>query len=383
MPECRVCQADLAAPVFRSTGATSVTSMCELVPRETTVYYCTACGHLQTEALNDLGIYYDEHYRISLASDDEDQLYQVDANSRTFRTDHQANTLLRKVNIPAGALVLDFGCAKGTTMKRVVSNRPDIVPHLFDVSAMYTPYWESFAQLENCATYKPKPAWLGRFDLVTSFFVLEHVADLRQELATIHALLREGGRFYCIVPDVLANIADFVVVDHISHFSEASLTRALQLSGFTLVEVDRAAHIGAIVAISRKSEPSHSAGTAPYPHSEQADEVSSIAMYWNGFADRVRQFEDASPNESAAIYGSGFYGTFIASCLRDVKQIWCFMDQSPFQQGKTILDRPVVSPDDLPNDVRRVYVGLNPSYARTEIERVESLRNRKLEYFYL
>ena len=51
--------------------------------------------------------------------------------------------------------------------------------------------------------------------------------------------------------------------------------------------------------------------------------VHEMAAYWNEFGDRVSAFEKAGSG-AAAIYGSGFYGTFIHASLEQPEAVVCF-----------------------------------------------------------
>src|ERR1043165_2226642 len=120
MPDaCLVCASPLGAPLFVSPGAWSITSLCEVRQQPSAVFFCRVCGHLQTPPMADAAAYYDAQYRILIDSDEEDQLYQVVDGRPRFRLDHQAEPLRRKLPLPQGAAILDYGCAKGGTLKRV------------------------------------------------------------------------------------------------------------------------------------------------------------------------------------------------------------------------------------------------------------------------
>lgn len=380
---CNVCQQPLGAPLYQSARAVSITSLCEVRPERTTVSFCAACGHLQTEALPDLGAYYDRDYQILINSEEEDQLYAVVAGRKVFRTEHQVGTLLAKAPPPARARVLDYGCAKSSTLRRVCELRPDIEPHVFDVSDRYQPYWNRFVRPEHCALYTPKPEWAGRFHLVTSFFALEHVADPRALTRTVATLLQPGGCFYCIVPNVYTNTADFVVADHVNHFSATSLRRLMHESGLEITSLDDQAHSSAWVLVATKP------GT-PSTRPTDRDEVAALdrqarelAAYWQGFAERVRAFETGQAHAGkVAIYGSGFYGTFIAACLAHPERVACFLDQNPHRQRQRLLDQPILPPEQLPANVSVIYVGLNPRVARAGIQSVTAWQNLSHQYFY-
>ena len=94
-----------------------------------------------------------------------------------------------------------------------------------------------------------------------------------------------------------------------------------------------------------------------------------MAAYWNEFGDRVSAFEKAGSG-AAAIYGSGFYGTFIHASLAEPDAVNCFLDQNPHRQKQTLLGKPILAPETLPDSVERLYAGLNPRVARDELAAV-------------
>jgi FlaA1/EpsC-like NDP-sugar epimerase len=110
------------------------------------------------------------------------------------------------------------------------------------------------------------------------------------------------------------------------------------------------------------AEKSDSDGIVPVTNSV-ADAVNSMADYWREFGSRVREFEKANGGE-VAIYGSGFYGTFMHFSLERPEAVACFLDQNPHRQKQTLLEKPILAPEALPETVRRLYVGLNPRVAR-------------------
>ncbi len=379
---CNVCGDLLRRPLYRSPEPRSLTSLCETWPGETIVYRCDECGHLQTNELPGIDKYYDHEYNILVESVDDDQIYRVINGVPVFRTDHQVATLMEKVHLRNGALVLDYGCAKGAGLRKLCGIRPDVVPHLFDVSSNYLPFWRQFAVPANWATYTPRPEWNGRFDLVTSFYALEHMADPASVLRVVRTLLAPNGVFYGVVPNVRANAADFVVADHVNHFTRTSLLRLFFETGFEVADIDDTAHDGALVfsAVEMGSR----SGDPPRPPKVESSEIQRLAEYWMSVADKVRAFEESAVREGrCAIYGSGFYGTFIASCLRDVERVECFVDQNPHRQGRRLLDRPIVAPQALPEGIGAVYVGLNPREARQSIAEVNAWSGRSLRYFFL
>jgi hypothetical protein len=376
---CNICNAALGAPLFEAGSDQALTSLCELRPGRTRVWECAQCTHLCGEALPDTGAYYETDYRILLDHDDEDQIYETRGADIVYRTDHQVATLLHKVELTAGARLLDYGCAKASTPRRLLASRSDIEVHLFDVSAMYREHWLRFTSPERCAIHQTPPNWQHRFDIITSFFALEHIPAPQATVEHVASLLRDDGVFYGIVPDTFGNVADFVVIDHVNHFTARSLHVLLTNAGFVDVRIDADAHRGALVFTARKNGVPSRAPDAAAIRQRSRD----LAAYWAGLDARIRASESASGQEPAAIYGSGFYGAYIASVLHAPERVLCFLDSSPYQQGKTLFDRPVLAPPRLPEQVRVLYIGLNPKIARKVVSEMDWLAKRQLKLVFL
>lgn len=377
---CNVCNHKFDEPVYESPRNISVTSNTEILAIPTRVYWCGNCGHLMTPPLENLDSYYDTGYNILTENDDEDQLYESVNGQRTFRADFQLDTLIKKVAIPGGGSVLDFGSGKGTTLRRLALRRPDIGYSLFEVSAAYIPFWEKFATPDQWATYNLPEKWNKRFDLVISFYVLEHVSEVRELVRNVARVLKSDGLFYFIVPNVYANIGDFVVVDHVNHFSEHSLRYLLETNGLSVVEIDDKTHDSAFIVIAQKKLHLPHQSLVPQRLLEQ---VAQLSAYWRDAIERVNTFEAQYSDKPAAIYGAGFYGTYIATCLSDLSHVQYFIDQNPHKKNQMIMDKPIILPDELPQTIQTIYVGLNPRKAHMTIQSIAGWAKYDHTYFFL
>lgn len=380
---CNVCDSLLASPIYESADNCSITTMNKLIEGKTQVYLCKTCGHLQTTELPNLTKYYAEEYEINTSSEEEDQLYKVVDGEAVYRADHQASVLLQKSVLKDGQRVLDYGCAKSPTLKKVAGSHPGIKVFLFDVTDRYIPFWETFPQKVEWSTHTPNPNWFGTMDVVLSFYALEHIADLTQGLNNIKALLKVGGLFYFVVPNVYRNVADFVVADHVNHFSKGSLVHLLERHGFDDIQVDGESHDAAFVVMARMGASPKAQLSDARPSDEVLSSVRKMADYWQGISVRIREYETQSGNDAVAIYGAGFYGNFIASSMTSPDRIACFVDRNLHLQGKDRDGRPIFSPEKMPHNVKHVFVGLNPQIAQANIEAIQDWHERGLSYFYL
>ena len=375
MKTCCICDEPLGGPVYESVKPISITSLCQVLEGNTRVWHCDFCGHTQTDPLPSLEKFYAEDYHILINSEEEDQLYSISDGKEIYRTEHQVFTYLDKYKIPENAKILDYGCGKASTLKALCTERADIMPYVFDVGEQYRPFWDDFVPRENQAVNETPEAWQGVFNGVISFFALEHVADPKAFLEGVHRLLCDGGMVYFLVPNLYANTADLVVCDHVNHFSESSLRCLLAMTGFEVKQIDPDAHNSAWVVLAKKSD--------VYKRVEKegsvVDEVRGISDYWIAFGEYVRRFERTTEADSA-IYGSGFYGTFIYTSLKQADSMICFIDQNPHRQKHTLMGKPIIAPDNLPDSVERIYVGLNPVVARDVFDAIQW--GRDINVFY-
>ncbi|SFS05895.1 Methyltransferase domain-containing protein [Dyella sp. OK004] len=383
---CAVCNSRLDAPLYKSQSDRSLTSLCRIHPVATSVYACGVCGHLQTQALSDVDAYYDAQYDILIDSEEEDQIYEVRDGKPFYRTQHQVKVLLEKLGLKRDVNLLDYGCAKSSTIRALCATSSLVKPHLFDVSARYVPFWEKFVHPDHWAVNDIKPEWHSHFDIVTSFFSLEHIPAVAATMRTIAGLLKPGGKFYGVVPDVFGNIADFIVVDHCNHFTALSIKRLLADAGLELLEIDERAHRGALVIVARRSSTTVvSTSTISIQGIEQTHTgLQRLADYWQGAASKVRAYEATlAGKHKIAIYGAGFYGAFISANLAYPERVDCHLDQNPYLQGREFNARPILSPNALPMDIDTILVGINPAHAKAIMADIPSLTQRNLNYFYL
>ncbi len=75
MKTCSVCKNQLGQEIYMSAKSISLTSLCEIVPLTTKVYFCNKCTHVQKDAIDNIESFYSNDYKILIDSEEEDQLY--------------------------------------------------------------------------------------------------------------------------------------------------------------------------------------------------------------------------------------------------------------------------------------------------------------------
>jgi SAM-dependent methyltransferase len=383
MTSCRVCRSSISGASYEA-SAPALTSMMSFIDVPTRVFVCGECGHAQCDDLPDIETFYDTTYRISLESQDHDQIFAVSAEGTPiYRTDHQAAIGLRLLDSVSGGAILDYGAGKADTLRKMCLARPDLHPHVFDVSRDYAASWSGWVKPEDQASYTVPDTWVGRFQAIISHFVIEHVADPVAFLKTLHTLLAPGGRLLLSMPDVAANPGDMTVADHLNHFSRASLQRALALSGFTLEKVDSDAFPGAFFIVAARSAQPVTIADNGQDVAEAVSTAKDICRFWERATVHLDDAAKRFSGKRAAVYGSGFYGSWICSRIEADVDFQLFLDQNPKLQGAVHFNRPILAPSKLDDDVDVVFIGLNPLKARAAIAGQPALNRAGLDLVWI
>jgi SAM-dependent methyltransferase len=98
--------------------------------------------------------------------------------------------------------------------------------------------------LEQGSIDVENPAYVNRFDAVTLFDVVEHLQDPRTALERCRRYLAAGGHLFITTPDTSAPVARLLgshwyyidLLEHVSLFTGANLTRLLGECGFRVVD---------------------------------------------------------------------------------------------------------------------------------------------------
>ncbi|NZD61036.1 methyltransferase domain-containing protein [Rhizobium sp. WYCCWR 11290] len=383
MKNCRVCGGVIATPAYE-TPAPALTSIMTFLDIPTRVFICDGCGHAQCDDIPDIQAFYDTGYRISLNSDNHDQIFAVKPDgSVIYRTDHQTDISLRLLDLPAGATLLDYGAAKADTLRKMTVVRPDLKAHVFDVSADYQAAWQGWVPADAQAIYNAPESWKGFFDAAMSHFVIEHVADPVGFIRDIGALLRPGGLLLLSLPNVSANPGDMTVADHLNHFSHASVRYAAAAAGFTLKTIDDTSFPGAFFAVAEKCAVPVALFEDREAVAEAVARAREICDFWTKATLHLDDAARRLSGKRAAIYGAGAYGSWICSRIGEHVAVTAFLDQNPGLQNTEHFGHPVIAPAALAHDAEALFIGLNPLKARAAIGSMPYLQRPGLELVWL
>jgi hypothetical protein len=392
LPACRACGRPEPELLHASALDQTLTSESKLRRGRLRIYLCSGCAHVMSDegGLADVADYYGREYDSLLESAEADDLYDLDTSGQpVYRSQVQLDNLGRLVNVPAKGRLLDFGCGKGSFLARFQRQYPGWELAGCDVSDRYRAFVEPLTGPGRfTVTPLSSPATPpGLFDLITLFFVAEHLADPLVTLQGLAARLVPTGLLYLTVPNVVSNTIDAFLADHLSHYSTPSLTVLLHRCGLRPLVVSEHHQLGQITLMAAPQpgfagRPSRPGGDVVAAY---ADTLRAGVAHWVECGTRLEAFLGGRPPRpgTVAVYGAGVFGSYLALQAGSAwEAIACFLDQNPFKIGKTHLGRPVVHPREIPPGVTDVLVGLNPGRARDILGQAGLLERVGLRFFF-
>jgi SAM-dependent methyltransferase len=369
----------LSTPIYTSNDSFSITSISNLINAKTEVYYDKEIAHLYTKETLNLEEYYDNEYKVDIESEDKDSLYGIINGEKVYRTQYQLDLFTKKVEIKNNMKILDYGSAKGLFLKKLIE-KISIEPYLFDITTKYKEFWLKTFNQENCSFYNLKDEWKNSLDIVTSFYVFEHVKDPLTELKNIYQVLKEDGTVYIQVPNVYNHIADFICIDHLHHYSKISLTHLLNQSGFEVISIDDTSYEGALIIVGQKKTNIKTYNFLNEDYTFYETKAVEMSKYWQTLSSKINTFYKQNSTKKAALYGAGFYSTYILSHLPKDNNIAYAIDQNPHLHSQKFNNLDVIPIDKVSEDIEVLYVGLNPKMAKEIIKDIKQFNNMTIFY---
>lgn len=160
-----------------------------------------------------------------------------------------ANDFLRfiRANAPNSARCLEIGAGRGFLTRRLID--AGLVVDALEPGKANEPHWQRHG-VKVTADAFPSTKLSGQYDLIVAYAVLEHIAELAPFFDAVRKQLTAEGRLIIAVPDcgpcLEAGDPSILLHEHYHYFTEQSLTRCLELSGFRAAKVERAGYGGVL-----------------------------------------------------------------------------------------------------------------------------------------
>jgi len=276
-------------------------------------------------------------------------------------------------SIPNSGMLLDVGCGRGAFLRAFNLQYPNWLLFGNDLNEINRTEVESIPGV-NAYITKDLSDIDGQYDLISLSHVLEHVPNPTILLKLIHAKLNPEGLLIIQVPDVSINSFDILVADHCSHFTLDTLKQLVLSVDFEvcIISSNWLPKELTIIAKRRKQSNPINANEQELPVIEAT--IQKIEANLNWLQLMKNSAEKVSKKEGFGIFGTAISAIWLDSELNNAATFFC--DEDPGRSDKTLLNRPILHPKDIP-DFSNVFVPLIPEIAHKVINRL----SRKHIYF--
>ncbi|MBD0370358.1 MAG: methyltransferase domain-containing protein [Pyrinomonadaceae bacterium] len=282
---------------------------------------CRACGLVYwnpRKTAEELGSYYASVYRAPVILDNLDEGRRQVLQSRMS---------LLKEHAPERGRLLEIGSGEGFFLQKAITegfeatgiepsrSYAEVSRRLVPEATVYTGAFESF-QSEKA------------FDVICSFFVLEHILDPAAFLRKCEELLAPDGLLYLEIPDVglyPSQHSDMVWHEHTYHFTQAAIKQLLARAGFRVIDVQSPGpsyQFG--MAVFARKEPTDSARSEKGENVPDPEAYRTAVKYFEEHFSLLEKYRETLRRElepvlnevrnkerRLAVYGTGIYYDYI------------------------------------------------------------------------
>jgi len=282
---------------------------------------------------------------------------EVYAGSRSSTLDLERSAFIERhtSSLEKGRFI-DIGCGQGSLLKKLIM--PQLKKFGLDPIQNTSKNLDDSVVFINGYIESYKAPIDEKFEVVSCISSLEHYYHPEIVLEKFNNLLVMNGILILEVPDTLkpkGQLAEFFSFEHLSHFTEKSLTRMFNLYGFEIIEFDSNVSIPNLRVSARKIE-------SNYFIKAQENEKLLLKETIDKYI-RAKQFEidrmdlilnpiisDCEINKKILlIYGAGDHTVHLFEHFALETYVSNYIDSDSKKWGTIFREKEVIQPDDIRN----------------------------------
>ncbi len=367
LQRCKICGADALEDIPEFRSLPRVTSDCLPFRSGGRLLVCRECSAAQSPAdeqwFSEIREIYSAYSAYRQGGGEEQCVLDPVTGKVTQRSRVLVNRLMALKGFPQSGTVMDIGCGTGGTLK-AFSDLSGWRLFGSELDGRSLPVLKSIRGFEELYTC-PLSGLPGQFTLITMVHALEHFPEPVTTLRALHAKIAPGGRLFVEVPNAEANPFDYLIADHMLHFTPRTLTSAAARSGFA---VDCLAVNWVTKELSLTALPVDTADEpAPEAATGLVDEIRARIAWLSRFVETARQA--SAGGRPFGLFGSSIAATWLCGVLDD--RVSFFVEEDTNRVGRTHLNRPIFSPGQAPTG-SVVFLAMAPQVARLIAERLHN-----------
>jgi 2-polyprenyl-3-methyl-5-hydroxy-6-metoxy-1,4-benzoquinol methylase len=337
-----------------------ITSDSKPFKKNGTLYICNSCGLVQKEVnkifLKDIESIYKNYMPYEIANQNEQKSLN-EKNNFTLRSDILITKILEyseeSSDRHSSKKILDIGCSYGNTLSSF--NRYFESPELYgldldDKNLLTLKKIENFKKLYNDLSEID-----SSFNFISMVHTFEHILDPLNYLYSLKKYLKKDGLLFIQVPDAENSPIDFLITDHVTHFTKNTLQSLAEKSGYELVFMSNNVvkkEISMIIKLNSKSN------STPHINNNVVECRNMIIKNFSWLNKLIKTSSMIKNTEE----NYGIYGTSNATVWllesEDLNPSF-FVDDDVNRQGKLFLNKPVISKSEIPINAKVILPFVN------------------------
>ncbi len=271
---------------------------------------------------------------------------------------HTAGRIVEQVewlarHFPQAQSLLDVGCGNGDLLRALPQTIErfgiDVDQHVLDDAAQQS------ADISFTGCDFDGLDDLPQSDVITLFHVLEHLANPARFLKQLRQLAKAGVSLVVEVPVVERatveqdrDIVGFFTIQHLTHFSKASLENMLTANGWKVLSAEAMAGYNGWRVVAEPSSLSITAMACDQTALPAANAY--LAVWRENVAAVKKRLQTLHDKPRIMVWGAGQHSEYLA-LLTELFRLdaeFVMVDSDPLKQGQTYHGIPVLAPEQVP-----------------------------------
>jgi len=233
---------------------------------------------------------------------------------------------------------LDIGCGVGATLAAMKSINNKVVLYGMDLNNILE---ESIVHSDNFSDFFyslneiPK---VKKFDLISLIHTVEHIEDLDDFFRTVKSILSDSGQLLIQIPNPVCNPFDYLIVDHLHHFTDNSLKELLIKNGFKGIKILKNLVNKEITVIANFSADSYN--FTDFNPDFQIFSVESAVEYLNKYYLNIK-----SNSAKFYIFGTAISASWLYGCFKE--NVIGFVDEDEDKHNKSLFMLQIKKPQEI------------------------------------
>ena len=370
---CKICESDDLYEFLEFSELDQVTSDCKPWKPGGRLAICMKCSLVQkitdTDFKKSIGEIYSSYTMFHQSNGVEQSVLSSNNDSFEQRSSILCEFMYENIDLQKTGSLLDVGCANGGILKAFNEIKKEWKLFGHDLDTRYLndlnkiPGFKSLfsGDFSNIS---------GKYEIITIIHAIEHFLAPKPSLEKLKNYLSDQGSLFIEVPNCEINPFDLVVADHVSHFSLKTIRVLLERAGYTIHTIEDNVIYKELTVLAKNNSMERGGSLSIHLEAEALDrklKVFDEIKWLKKIKKRAKEVSDL-PN-SFGIFGSSISATWLASSLID--KVDFFIDEDVSRIGKTHLNKPIFSPDEIPTN-SNTFIPLVPSLSEKIFKRINS-----------